>query len=100
MFNVDAAQLITIVLAAGSLLLAAFLAARIIGFACQVLAINLAVHVTATALDISVQVTFRAFPHVTRCFADVRITCVNEQKFDLARLYDKTQSSIKNTKPY
>ena len=52
--DVDAAQLITIMFTAGSLLLATFLAARVIGFACQVLASDLTVHVTATAFDISI----------------------------------------------
>lgn len=76
--DVDAAQLVAVVLAAGPLLLAAFLAARVVGLARQVLASDLAVHVTASALDVSVQVAFRALPHVTRCLADVRITCVSE----------------------
>ncbi|EGI67666.1 hypothetical protein G5I_03711 [Acromyrmex echinatior] len=56
-----------------SLLLAMLLRARIIGLTCQVLASDLAVHVTTTALDINVQVTFRAFPHVTWSLADIRI---------------------------
>lgn len=95
MLDVDATQLIAVVFTARSFLLAAFLAARVVGFARQVPASDLAVHVTASALDVSVQVAFRTLPHVTRCLADVRITCVNEQKFDLARLYgDKARSSI------
>jgi len=78
MLDVNAAQLITVVFTTGSLLLAAFLAARVIGFARQILASDLAVHVTASAFDISSQVAFRTFPHVTRCLADVWVTYVSE----------------------
>lgn len=76
--DVDAAQLIAIVFTARSLLLAAFLAARVIGLGRQISAGDLAVHVTASALDVGVQFTFRTFSHVTRRLAGVRITCVSE----------------------
>lgn len=72
--DVDAAQLIAIVLAAGTFLLATLLAARVVSFTGQVLAIDLAVHVTASALDIGVQVALRTFVDVARCLAHVWIT--------------------------
>lgn len=63
--NVDAAQLIAVVLTARSLLLAAFLTARVVGLSRQIPASDLTIHVTASALNIGVQVTFRTFSHVT-----------------------------------
>lgn len=87
--DIDATQLIAVVLTAGSLLLAAFLTACIIGLGRQILTSNLTVHITASALDIGVQVTFWTFSHVTRYLAGVRITCVSERKSNLASVCDK-----------
>lgn len=53
MLDVDAAELIAIVLAARSLLLAALLATRVVSLARQVSAGDLTVHVTTSALDIA-----------------------------------------------
>lgn len=49
---------------ARSFLFATLFAARIVGFTRQVLASDLAVHVTASTLDIGVQVAFRTFTDV------------------------------------
>lgn len=94
--NIDAAQLIAVVLATGSLLLATFLAARVVGLGRQVSASDLAVHVTASALDVSVQVTIRTLFHVTRCLAGVWITCASEGDFNgrRAQYCDKVRSAI------
>lgn len=83
--DIDAAQLIAVVLAAGSLLLAAFLAACVVGLGRQIPASDLAVHVTASTLDVSVQITIRTLFHVTRCLAGVRITCASEGDFNGGR---------------
>lgn len=76
MFNVDTTKLIAIMLAAGSLFLAALLAARVIGLARQVSASNFPIHVTASAFHIGAQVTIRTFLHVTRRLTCVWITCM------------------------
>lgn len=77
--DVDATQLIAIVFAARPLLLAALLATRVIGFACQISAGDLPVHVTASTLDVAAQVALRTLTHVTWCFAGVRITCTRRR---------------------
>lgn len=89
MLDVDATQLIAIMLAARSFLLATLLAACVVGFTCQILASDLAIHITASALDIGVQVAVRTFIDMARCFADMWITCAKA----LLYIYNnKTQS--------
>lgn len=69
-------------LAAGSFLLATFLTARVVGFTRQLFASDLAVHITASALDIGIQVAVRTVADVARCLADVWITCANESVYN------------------
>lgn len=80
MLDVDAALLIAVVLAAGSLLLAALLAACVIGLAGQVSTGDFSIHVTASTLDIGAQVAVWTFVHVTKRLACVRITCARKRE--------------------
>lgn len=71
--DVDAAQLIAVVLAARSLLLATLRTTRVVGLAGQIPAGNLAIHVAATALDLRAQVALGTIAGMTRHLAGVRI---------------------------
>lgn len=79
MLDVDTAQLITVVLAARSFLLAALLATCVVGLTFQIPASDFPIHITTPTLDVAGQVAFRTFTHVTRCFASMRIAYVRKQ---------------------